>query len=167
MAWTTPRTWVSGEVPTASVMNTHIRDNLLHIKTVGNLIYFEEKRCSSDLTLTTAEQTVPGTTHTVTTTVNSAKFIGWGVARFQVDTTSSGVNLRAWMTINGVNRGEIAFAEDSGTINQIDGTYLQCWEGPLATAGAQSFLMEANESPAGGVHKVTSGHTKLVVAVYE
>ncbi|CAB4190633.1 hypothetical protein UFOVP1196_80 [uncultured Caudovirales phage] len=28
MAWTTPRTWVSGELVTASMMNTHVRDNL-------------------------------------------------------------------------------------------------------------------------------------------
>jgi microcystin-dependent protein len=28
MAWTTPRTWVAGELVTASLMNTHVRDNL-------------------------------------------------------------------------------------------------------------------------------------------
>lgn len=28
MAWTTPRTWVNGELVTASLMNTHIRDNM-------------------------------------------------------------------------------------------------------------------------------------------
>jgi hypothetical protein len=27
MAWTDPRTWVAGEVPTAAILNTHIRDN--------------------------------------------------------------------------------------------------------------------------------------------
>lgn len=31
MAWTAPRTWVAGEVPTAAMMNAHIRDNLLAI----------------------------------------------------------------------------------------------------------------------------------------
>lgn len=28
MAWTTPRTWVSGETVTAALMNAHVRDNL-------------------------------------------------------------------------------------------------------------------------------------------
>lgn len=28
MAWTAPRTWVTGELVTASIMNTHVRDNL-------------------------------------------------------------------------------------------------------------------------------------------
>lgn len=27
MAWTTPRTWAAGEVITAAIMNTHVRDN--------------------------------------------------------------------------------------------------------------------------------------------
>lgn len=29
MAWTAPRTWVAGEVVTAALLNTHLRDNLL------------------------------------------------------------------------------------------------------------------------------------------
>jgi len=33
MAWTTPRTWVSGEVVTAALLNTHLRDNL---NAIGN-----------------------------------------------------------------------------------------------------------------------------------
>lgn len=28
MAWTTPRTWVTGETVTAALMNTHVRDNM-------------------------------------------------------------------------------------------------------------------------------------------
>ena len=28
MAWTTPRTWISGEMATAALMNVHVRDNL-------------------------------------------------------------------------------------------------------------------------------------------
>jgi hypothetical protein len=33
MAWTAPRTWVAGEVPSASTFNTHVRDNL---KAIGD-----------------------------------------------------------------------------------------------------------------------------------
>ena len=28
MAWTSPRTWVAGEIVTAALLNTHVRDNL-------------------------------------------------------------------------------------------------------------------------------------------
>ena len=43
MAWTTPRTWTTGEIVTAAYMNTHIRDNLLEtapakVTTTGDLI---------------------------------------------------------------------------------------------------------------------------------
>ena len=31
MAWTTPRTWVAGENPTATIFNTHVRDNLIDL----------------------------------------------------------------------------------------------------------------------------------------
>jgi hypothetical protein len=33
MAWTAPRTWIAGEVVTASLMNTHVRDNLAYLAT--------------------------------------------------------------------------------------------------------------------------------------
>lgn len=33
MAWTTPRTWLAGEIPTATTLNTHIRDNF---KAIGD-----------------------------------------------------------------------------------------------------------------------------------
>ena len=37
MAWTVPRTWVTGEQVTAALMNTHVRDNLLAIG--GTFVY--------------------------------------------------------------------------------------------------------------------------------
>lgn len=37
MAWTTPRTWTVGEVATAAIMNTHLRDNLNHL--FGAMLY--------------------------------------------------------------------------------------------------------------------------------
>jgi hypothetical protein len=33
MAWTAPRTWVTSEMVTAALMNTHVRDNLLFLLT--------------------------------------------------------------------------------------------------------------------------------------
>src|SRR5690554_5024964 len=32
MAWTTPRTWVASELVTATLLNTHLRDNLNALK---------------------------------------------------------------------------------------------------------------------------------------
>lgn len=39
MAWTTPKTWVPGEIPSAQDFNTHIRDNLRGLLPLGTLIY--------------------------------------------------------------------------------------------------------------------------------
>ena len=33
MAWTTPRTWADGDIPTAALLNTHVRDNLNALST--------------------------------------------------------------------------------------------------------------------------------------
>jgi hypothetical protein len=35
MAWTTPRTWVTGELVTAALLNAHLRDNLNALVPVG------------------------------------------------------------------------------------------------------------------------------------
>ena len=44
MAWTAPRTWVTGETVTAALMNAQIKDNFLvsgpaQVTTVGDIVY--------------------------------------------------------------------------------------------------------------------------------
>lgn len=39
MAWTSPRTWLAGEEPTAAILNAHIRDNLKAIGDGGMTAY--------------------------------------------------------------------------------------------------------------------------------
>lgn len=36
MAWTSPRTWVAGEVVTAALLNTHLRDQLLELNSTAS-----------------------------------------------------------------------------------------------------------------------------------
>jgi hypothetical protein len=38
MAWTTPKTWTTGEVLTSSDMNTYVRDNLSHLNQFGGAL---------------------------------------------------------------------------------------------------------------------------------
>ncbi len=35
MAWTTPRTWVTGELVTAAMLNAHVRDNFNVVREGG------------------------------------------------------------------------------------------------------------------------------------
>jgi hypothetical protein len=36
MAWTSPRTWIAGEVLTAALLNTHLRDQLLELNSTAS-----------------------------------------------------------------------------------------------------------------------------------
>ena len=42
MAWTAPRTWVTGEVVTAALMNTHVRDNLRDRRGLDGDVTFDD-----------------------------------------------------------------------------------------------------------------------------
>ena len=42
MAWTAPRTWVTGEVVTAALMNTHVRDDLRYLKGLDGGVTVED-----------------------------------------------------------------------------------------------------------------------------
>ena len=58
MGWTAPRTWVDGEVVTASIMNTHVRDNFEDIR--------DAKTC----------QAYRNTTQSITNTASVVEFVG-------------------------------------------------------------------------------------------
>jgi hypothetical protein len=60
MAWTTPKTWVHGELLTATDFNSQLRDDFLHLRDLGNEQYF--MRVSS--VLETGVATVDTTYHT-------------------------------------------------------------------------------------------------------
>lgn len=67
MAWSSPRTWVALEVLTASLLNTHLRDNLLEtapakVTTAGDLVYATGANALARLGIGTAAQQLIGGT---------------------------------------------------------------------------------------------------------
>lgn len=48
MAWTTPRTWTTSELVTASIMNTHVRDNLNYLYTNAAFSLIQDEDKTSD-----------------------------------------------------------------------------------------------------------------------
>lgn len=75
MAWTTPRTWVTNELVTAAMMNTHVRDNLKHYQDTRyvsiplNSAYYDSTTMSGFLTSATinvAKDDGVGTTNLTT-----------------------------------------------------------------------------------------------------
>ncbi len=51
MAWTAPRTWVTGETVTAALMNTHIKDNFLSIGPTATVVKQTDETVVTSTTL--------------------------------------------------------------------------------------------------------------------
>lgn len=68
MAWTTPRTWVTGELVTAALGNTHWRDNLDYLKTEADK-HNDVSHAEPARALTTIYQNASGKLRLVAVTV--------------------------------------------------------------------------------------------------
>jgi len=72
MAWTDPRTWVTGEVVSKTIMDTHIKDNLIYLKTERDSLYNLVQVTPTELTIATGVITVSQGFHTVDTEADGA-----------------------------------------------------------------------------------------------
>ncbi len=73
MAWTTPRTWVVGELVTASLMNAHVRDNLNYL--LAGRANDVAHDTGSSTTTSTSYTDVDATNLTVTVTPKSSRVL--------------------------------------------------------------------------------------------
>lgn len=97
MAWTTPRTWVAGEVPTAAIMNAHVRDNLNALKDPPQAVAENWNVALS--TTSTSFVNMTGVEATVTTT-GGRLLIGFTISASATGGTSG--DYTAWeITIDG------------------------------------------------------------------
>jgi hypothetical protein len=132
MAWTTPRTWVSGELVTASLFNTHLRDNFTSLdggrlaitsQAAGDVVYASSSTALARLG-TSAGDVLYST--------------GSAVARLAADNgkfLKSGTSAPAWDTVSfaGLSplttRGDVLYSS-SGTVTGAR----------LAVGGSNTFL---------------------------
>jgi hypothetical protein len=122
MAWTSPRTW-SSEVLASATLNTHLRDNLLHI-------------CTTDGRLSISSPSGPHAVGVAATDSNTQLTIGgtW-------TPVNTGIGFRVTTTINSIANNDVYGVQiaptiveaSSGTHNVFAGTYLAM---PTITAGA-------------------------------
>jgi hypothetical protein len=88
MAWTTPRTWSAGETVTATIMNTHIRDNLNILKTTiqndGTILAESITKGMKSLGASVADAANSGTGETslMSTTILASGFDTNGMAAY-------------------------------------------------------------------------------------
>ncbi len=134
MAWTAPRTWVTGETVTAALMNAHIKDNFLEtsaatVTTAGDVAYADAANSmGSRLAIGAA------TTHLVSD--GSAPV--WRAIATDVDTGSGDFTSTSYvpMTENAQFAGEIEVTVTTGT------RALVLFKAQLSnnTAGSETFL---------------------------
>lgn len=65
MPWTTPRTWVTSELVTATIMNTHVKDNLTDLAFTGHIV----KARNRDATVNAIAAPSPNAEQTVTLSI--------------------------------------------------------------------------------------------------
>lgn len=87
MAWTTPRTWATGEIVTAAILNSAVRDNLDILKLVINNSGRLQFTDATELTIASGVITVTQNYHKVDTQSDASSD--------DLDTVTAGTNVGA------------------------------------------------------------------------
>ena len=96
MAWTAPRTWVTAEVVTGAVMNTHVRDNLRYLKGIDGRTDFE----SAVAYINDETSTLTGAQNNVVLAANTVIFRWNGASTATFTGLDSGVDGRIVAIVN-------------------------------------------------------------------
>lgn len=150
--WTTPRTWATGEIVTAALLNAHLRDNLEWLK--GRPLATEQDFDGTVFSTTSSTFQDTGVNVALTTTGGRVLVVVFGTIG---ETTS--VN-KGYLTLyqDGVNVGDATWgmiAEEhynAGAVSEIVHPFCIAYHTPTApTAGAHEwklYLRSANNSTA-------------------
>lgn len=157
MSWTAPRTWVTSEVISAAIMNTHVRDNLLETapakaSAAGQMVFSTAANAIAMVTgskYKTADESVNNST-----TLQNDDHLAWAVAANEVWAWAG----HFYITIaSGNPLFKMVFAMPVGG----DGTYTafssQSNVPSAGTIGIAAYLMSTSQSGFG------SGLTSLLV----
>lgn len=172
MTWTAPRTWTTGETVSASVMNAHVRDNLLELRTARAVrAKASSTQSIADSTMVAinlgAEDYDPNGWHHNTTNNSRIKPTVAGTYRIsglvEFDRNATGIRAVA-IYLNGVSLGtRIA----QTTVPAVDATYTQ----PLhisteyaVNGSTDYFEICAFQSSGGALNAVTAIGSHLTVS---
>ena len=109
MAWTAPRTWVTAEVVTGAVMNTHVRDNLRYLKGIDGRTDFE----SAVAFITDETSTLTGSNNNVVLAANTVIFRWNGASTATFTGLDSGVDGRIVAIVNVASTNLVLNDEDA------------------------------------------------------
>ena len=96
MAWTAPRTYTTGEIVTAAILNTDVRDNLRYLKGLDGRTDFE----SAVAFITDETSTLTGSQNNVVLAANSVIFRWNGASTATFTGLASGVDGRLVVIVN-------------------------------------------------------------------
>ncbi len=139
MAWTAPRTWVTGETVTAALMNAHVRDNLLETSaatatTAGDIVY-------ADAANSMGSRVGIGAANSHLVSTGSAPV--WRGIATDVDTASATGTTTSYLPLDdpGAGTGWDFVGETEVTVT-TGTTALVLWKADLAndTAGSATLL---------------------------
>lgn len=136
MAWTTPRTWSANELVTATIMNTHIRDNLNALKSPpsGN---YEADEVADYTTTSTSFTDIDATNFAFTLNTNGGDVIVTFVGNIR---TASG---RVYLTVDvdgSPVAGDDGICRMGGTGNEEPFAFSYLVTG--LSAGAHTFKLQ-------------------------
>lgn len=110
MAWTSPRTWVTGEIVTASLMNVHVRDNEDYIKGNAGIVAIASGMSLAHGAITTDLNTLGAT---VTWNAGGVTFTALEIN--VTDTASAAASLLMDLQVAGVSKFKVTKA-GTGTL---------------------------------------------------
>lgn len=144
MAWTSPRTWIAGEVPPAATWNTHVRDNLLAIGDAW----------------TAWTPTVTATTGTFTTVSGAGQYIAVGKLIIWSATVT--------ITTAGTAAGTLLFTLPvTAVANRPLGGGLITATGAIVSVSVATSGTTGRSLRYDGVTPIASGYTLLLSGTYE
>ena len=151
MAWTAPRTWVTGEVVTAALLNTHLRDNLVDLdrRTSPNEATVNSGQTTSSLSFTDLATVGPAVTQTIGSTGKALVAIyaslanttnNYALAGYAV----SGASTVAAADLSSLQHGSSIAIRAGATLLQIG-----------LTPGSNTFTMKYRKDAGAGVADFT------------
>lgn len=142
MAWTAPRTWVAGELVTATLLNVHLRDNLDALKAPPTLTY--EINNPSNYTTTSATFTDVDATNlalAITTTGGDVLCVFQGSLAHSTSTDSVRFDIAVDGTRKGSTNGLITLRPaNAGTTFAVQFIVVYLVEG--LSAGSHTFKLQ-------------------------
>jgi len=138
MAWTTPRTWVDGEIVTADIMNTHVRDNLDYLKERLDGTATQYVRTATDYTTTSTTLTaVDGTNMALALTTDGSDVLVTFTGYASISTGTEDLTMAVLVDATPY---EIITQELSGAANPFAVSFTYIFTG--LSAAAHTFTLQ-------------------------